>query len=323
MRLYLSLAAAASLLLMVPSSCEAKLGAPRHEDQHQHQNGKHLPQNIPIDDDPHPHDQPHHHRSLESPCYEHPGQFRYQTQTNGDVLISCSRLVLQVARGVVSASNISKKCTQPLVGDYRYGPGATVADACPALCGRPCNDQDAATFEEQDSPDLADGVSVVVDEEDNNTDGGEVVRLPENDSNEDVIIEDEPAVEEEEEYGYEQQEEVEQSEGIDEAVIELIDPNPIETVEEEEQAQVEEQHIEQQIEEQPTPAQEESPSIIETIQSQVQQELTESEDEEYGDTTPTIDLIAESEDDENEEEDEVDMQIDRPTPTIATFGKFQ
>ena len=90
----------------------------------------------------------------------------------------------------------------------------------------------------------------------------------------------------------------------------------------EEQAQVEEQHIEQQIEEQPTPAEEESPSIIETIQSQVQQDLTESEDEEYGDTTPTIDLIAESEDDENEE-DEVDTQIDRPTPTIATFGKFQ
>ena len=263
MRLYPSTAAAASLLMVVPPPSEAKLGAPLHR------------------------------RSLESSCYEHPGQFRYQTQTNGSILISCSRLVKQMARGAVSASNMSNKCIQPLVGDYRYGPGATVADACPALCGRPCDDQDddAATFEEQDSPDLMDEVAAVVDshdEEDNNTDGdgGDVIRLPENDRNEDVIIEDEP-------------------------VIELIEPDE-ESVHEEQQQQA--------AAEEP----QESSGIIETIQSQIQQELTESEDEEYGDTTPTIDLIAESEDDENEteQEDEVDTQIDRPTPTIASFGKF-
>ena len=266
MRLYLSSAATVlSLLLMAPSSSEAKLGAPRrrHEDQHQHR--KHLPQNIRIPiGGPHPH-RPHR-RSLESSCYEHPGQFRYQTQTNGSILISCSRLVLQMARGAVSATKMSNKCRQPLVGDYRYGPGSTVADACPALCGRPCDDQD----------DTTDG------------DGGDVIRLPENDSNEDEIIEDE-------------------------VVIELIDPNPIVDANDEEPVH----------EEQPTPDEEESPSIIETIQSQVQEELTESEDEEYGDKTPTIDLIAESESDENDqEEDELDTQIDRPTPTIATFGKF-
>jgi hypothetical protein len=318
-------AAATSLLTILPSLSEGKLGAPRHKEQHQHP--KHLPQNIDIGG-PHLHDHPR--RSLETSCYEHPGQFRYQTQTNGDVLISCSRLVLQVARGVVSSSNISKKCTQPLVGDYRYGPGATVADACPALCGRPCDDQYTATFEEQNSPDLVSGVVVVTNnEEDNNNDyGGDVVRLPENDSNEDVIIEDELDIEVEEEYA-EQEKEDEQLEGI---IIETIEPNPIvdtddESVDKEQQQQ--EATDKPHVEEQPTPVvYEESPSIIETIQSQVQQELTESEDEEYGDTTPTIELIAESEDDKNkeedeeEEEDEVDTQIDRPTPTIATFGKF-
>lgn len=298
MRLHLSPAAAASLLLMLPPSSEGKLGAPRHEDQQQTQ---HLPQNMsPIGDGPHPH-HPHRRSLVESSCYEHPGQFRYRTQTNGDVLISCSRLILQVARGVVSASNISKKCTQPLIGDYRYGPGATVADACPALCGRPCDDQHTAAFEEEDSPDLVDGVAVVVDEkeeEEHNTDGvgGDVIRLPENDSNEDMIVDDEEEVEDVEE-------EVEV-----EPAITLIEPNP--PVDTQDEPVVEEQ--------QQAAAVEESPSIIETIQSQVEQELTESEDEEYGDMTPTIDLIVESED----EEEEDDAQIDRPTPTIATFGEL-
>jgi hypothetical protein len=354
MRLPPTPAAAASLLLlllMLPSSGEAKLGSPRNEEQ-QHQQ---LPQNTAGGGPHRPHRQPHRHLS----CEEHPGQFIYQTQTNGNVVASCSRLILQVARGVVSASNMNNKCALPLVDlEDRYGPDATVADACPVLCGKPCDGQHAAIEEEEEEDDEEDSPEFEVDAAEYNTEG-DVIRFPENDSNEDLILEesDEPQEEqeeveqlgesdepnsmadeqEEEELQLEESDEpigdVQEEEGLqleesdepigdvqeeEELQLEdtgaaLIEPNPIAEPAEEQQ-QVEEQ----QIKEQPT-SMVESPSIIETIQSQIEQELTESEDEEYGDTTPTIDLIADSEDDGNE--GEADAEIVRPTPTIATFGK--
>ena len=254
MRIHLSRpAVAASLLLSLPSSSEAKLGAPRrspfHDEQHNQQPHQQrlLPQNIATDP------------QIPS-CHEHPGQFRYSTRTNGEILVSCSSLVVQLARGAVSSSKISNKCSQPLVGlEDWYGPDATVADACPGLCGRPCDGQNAPIIEHHEG----DSNDIDVDQPD-----------------------------------------------IDEPMMELIEPTPIDDVME----PVEETLAEKQ----PTSVVEITTSIIETIQTQVEQELTESEDEEYGDMTPTIDLIAASEDEEEDGEEE----HEKPTPTIASFGKF-
>lgn len=254
MRIHLSRpAVAASLLLSLPSISEAKLGAPRrsplHDEQHNQQPHQQrlLPQNIATDP------------QIPS-CHEHPGQFRYSTRTNGEVLVSCSSLVVQLARGAVSSSKISNKCRQPLVGlEDWYGPDATVADACPGLCGRPCDGQNAPIIEQHEG----DSNDIDVDQPD-----------------------------------------------IDEPMMELIEPTPIDDV----MGTVEETLAEKQ----PTSGVESTTSIIETIQTQVEQELTESEDEEYGDMTPTIDLISASEDEEEDGEEE----HENPTPTIATFGKF-
>ena len=256
MRIHLSRpAVAASLLLSLPSSSEAKLGAPRRSPLHDEQPNEQpnqqrlLPQNIATDP------------QIPS-CHEHPGQFRYSTRTNGEILVSCSSLVVQLARGAVSSSKISNKCRQPLVGlEDWYGPDATVADACPGLCGRSCDGQNAPIIEQH-----------------------------EGDSN-DIDV-DQPDI-------------------IDEPMMELIEPTPIDdvmgTVEETPSA-----------EDQPTSVVESTTGIIETILTQVEQELTESEDEEYGDMTPTIDLIAASEDEEEDGEEE----YEKPTPTIASFGKL-
>ena len=279
MRIHLSRpAVAASLLLSLPSISEAKLGAPRrsplHDEQHNQQPHQQrlLPQNIATDP------------QIPS-CHEHPGQFRYSTRTNGEVLVSCSSLVVQLARGVVSSSKISNKCRQPLVGlEDWYGPDATVADACPGLCGRPCDGQNAPIIEEN-SPDIAN------------------VDRPDEEDSPDIDVE------QEQHEGDSNDIDVDQPD-IDEPMMELIEPTPIDDVME----PVEETPAE----EQSTSFVESTTSIIETIQTQVEQELTESEDEEYGDMTPTIDLISASEDEEEDGEEE----YEKPTPTIASFGKF-
>ena len=279
MRLHPTPAVAASLLLSLPSSSEAKLGAPRrsplHDEQHNQQphQKRLLPQNIATDPHPAP------------SCHEHPGQFRYSTRTNGEVLVSCSSLVVQLARGAVSSSKITNKCRQSLVGlEDWYGPDATVADACPGLCGRPCDGQDAPIIEE-DSPDIAD-----MDQHDEEYSSDIDVEQEQHEKDSNDIDVDQP--------------------DIDEPMMDLIEPTPIDDVMEPIEVKP--------AEEQPTSVVESTTSIIETIQTQVEQELTESEDEEYGDMTPTIDLIAASEDEEEDEEEE----YEKPTPTIASFGKF-
>jgi len=278
MRIHLSRpAVAASLLLSLPPSSEAKLGAPRRsplqDEQHQHHQQRLLPQNIAIDP--------------QTPsCHEHPGQFRYSTRTNGEVLVSCSSLVVQLARGAVSSSKITNKCRQSLVGlEDWYGPDATVADACPGLCGRPCDGQDAPIIEE-DSPDIAD-----MDQHDEEYSSDIDVEQEQHEKDSNDIDVDQP--------------------DIDEPMMDLIEPTPIDDVMEPIEVKP--------AEEQPTSVVESTTSIIETIQTQVEQELTESEDEEYGDMTPTIDLIAASEDEEEEDGEE---EYEKPTPTIASFGKF-
>jgi len=110
-----------------------------------------------------------------SSCIEYPHEFRYETDTNGTPLTSCFKMAVQASRGAISSRQMVNRCKKRIVAglDGRYGAGATIADACPLICGAPCDAGDGGATQ---------------DVSNSNAEQAERLPEPENNSDEDIAV---------------------------------------------------------------------------------------------------------------------------------------
>jgi len=84
-------------------------------------------------------------------------------------------MAVQASRGAISSRQMVNRCKKRIVAglDGRYGAGATIADACPLICGAPCDAGDGGATQ---------------DVSNSNAEQAERLPEPENNSDEDIAV---------------------------------------------------------------------------------------------------------------------------------------